>query len=169
MQSPSPSTAHQAAEATRRPGRPGVRIPPPAIYFAVFLIGLLLQARWPLPFLTPPVALGAGALLILGGAGLIGTSIPTMLRRGGTLNTNAASQRLVTTGVYGYSRNPMYLGLVLLYSGIACAFGATWASLLLPLLVLHTQVLVIAREEHFLEGVFGDAYRRYRARVRRWL
>jgi protein-S-isoprenylcysteine O-methyltransferase Ste14 len=164
-----PSPSHRSTPATPHPDSPSVRIPPPFVYLVAFLIGLLLQVRVPLPILPSPVGLGIGGVLLVGGALLVATSIPTMLRRGGTLNTNAASRRLVTTGVYRVSRNPMYLALVLLYSGLACVYGSTWALLLLLLLLLYTRFLVIAREERFLEGAFGDAYRRYKAGVRRWL
>jgi protein-S-isoprenylcysteine O-methyltransferase Ste14 len=151
------------------PDRPGVRIPPPIIYAAAFLICLLLQTRLSLPFLPSLAATALGIALVCGGGALVAASIPTMLRYGGTLNTNGASRRLVTTGVYRLSRNPMYLGLALLYSGLACLFGVAWALLLLPALLAYTQLLVIAREERFLDAAFGDEYRKYRLRVRRWL
>jgi protein-S-isoprenylcysteine O-methyltransferase Ste14 len=148
---------------------PGIRIPPPPIYAAVFLVGLLLQWLFPLPFLPQPVALGVGAGLLGAWALLVISSIPTLVRRGGTLNTNAASARLVTGGAYRFSRNPIYLSLVLLYAGLACLFGVVWALILLPLLVVYTHVLVIRREERFLDRAFGEEYRAYKARVRPWI
>lgn len=172
MQPTSTSTSsalEHSLPAAPRLDRPGVRIPPPVIYGVVFLIGLALQLRFALPFLPRAVAISAGAVLVCGYVVLAAMSIPTMLRRGGTLNTNAASQRLVTTGVYRVSRNPMYLSLALLYSGLACVFGLTWVLLLLPLPLLYTRFFAIAREERFLEGAFGEEYRAYTARVRRWL
>ena len=173
MQPTSASASEQPVQGTRLPDRPrdrpGVRIPPPLIYAVAFLIGLALQVRFPFPFLPPALGLGVGAVFAACGAILIAASIPTMVRRGGTLNTNAASQRLVTSGVYRLSRNPMYLALVLLHAALACVLGITWAVLLLPLPILYTRYLAVAREERFLEAAFGDDYRRYKARVHRWL
>jgi protein-S-isoprenylcysteine O-methyltransferase Ste14 len=97
------------------------------------------------------------------------TAIPTMLRRHGTLNTAAASAALVTSGPYRYSRNPMYVGLILLHTGLALVFALPWAVPLLILLVLYTSVGVIAPEERYLDRAFGDDYRVYETQVRRWL
>lgn len=157
------------AAASARPARPGVRIPPPIIYAATFLIGLGAQIFWPLPALARPLALGVGAALTLPAAALIAASVPTMVRRGGTLNTNAASRLLVTSGVFRLTRNPMYLALPLLYAAMACITGVTWALPLVILPILHTRYVVVAREERFLESAFGAEYRQYSARVRRWL
>jgi protein-S-isoprenylcysteine O-methyltransferase Ste14 len=122
-----------------------------------------------LPFLARPVALGLGLTLVAVGGLFIVTSIPTMLRGHGTLNTAGPSAALVVSGPYAFSRNPMYLGLVLVYSGLACLFAVTWAIPIVLLLVLYTQLGVIAPEERYLDRAFGDSYRAYRSRVRRWL
>jgi protein-S-isoprenylcysteine O-methyltransferase Ste14 len=73
------------------------------------------------------------------------------------------------SGPYRISRNPMYLGLVLLYGGLACVFAIGWALPLLVPLILYTQVGTIVPEERYLERSFGESYRAYRSRVRRWL
>ncbi len=148
---------------------PGVRIPPPVVYAAMLLVAWFIQGRLPLPFLSRTVALAIGIPLLCCGTALALTGVATMLRGKGTLNTNGQSAALVTTGLYRFTRNPMYLSLVLQYSGLACIFGFTWALLLLPLLIIYTQVGVIAREERHLERAFGQTYLAYKARVRRWL
>jgi protein-S-isoprenylcysteine O-methyltransferase Ste14 len=157
---------------TARPQRldsPGVRIPPPVVYVAAFLIGLALQARFPLPFLARPVALGLGGVIAAIGVLFIVTSIPTMLRGHGTLNTAGPSAALVVSGPYRFSRNPMYLGLTLLYAGVAVMLGVVWALLFVIPLILYTQVRVIMPEERYLQRAFGDDYRAYSSHVRRWL
>ena len=63
----------------------------------------------------------------------------------------------------------MYLGLLLLYVGIACWFGFMWPLFLAPVLVLVVHIAVISREERYLTRKFGDEYRQYQSRVRRWL
>jgi protein-S-isoprenylcysteine O-methyltransferase Ste14 len=169
MQPAAPPSAARPRPSGSRSDSPGVRIPPPLAYLVAFLIGLLLQARLPLPFLARPMALGLGAALVAACAILILTAIPTMLRGHGTLNTTAPSAGLVTSRPYRFSRNPMYLGLLLLYSGLACLFAVAWALPLLIPLVFYIQLGVILPEERYLERAFGDTYRSYRARVRRWI
>ena len=147
---------------------PGVRIPPPLPFIATFLVSWLIQSRFALPFLPTPVALIAGAFLLVCWAALVASSIPTMIRRGGTLNTNGASSALVTANVYRITRNPMYLSLVLGYVGVACLTRMLWPLILVPLPLLYSH-LVILREERYLERRFGAAYLTYKSRVRRWI
>jgi len=76
---------------------------------------------------------------------------------------------IATTGPYRWTRNPMYLGMALIYAGLAIGFDGPIAFALLPLVLIAIQTQVIAREERYLEAKFGDDYRRYKADVRRWL
>jgi protein-S-isoprenylcysteine O-methyltransferase Ste14 len=127
---------NRSAATPQRLDSPGVRIPPPLVYALAFLIGWALQARFPLPFLSSPLALGLGGALMVAGGLFIVSSILTLLHGRGTLNTNGASAALVASGPYRISRNPMYLGLVLLYGGLVFVVSVVWALLLLiPLIV----------------------------------
>ncbi len=162
-------TEQSTRVARQRADSPGVRIPPPLVYIIALVVGYFLQSRFPLPFIPQPYAMIAGDVALALGIALALTSIVTMLRGKGTVNTNAASQALVTTGVYRFSRNPMYVSNTLLYIGFALLLGLTWALIFLPLPLIYTQVAVILPEERFLTRHFGDAYRAYQARVRRWL
>jgi protein-S-isoprenylcysteine O-methyltransferase Ste14 len=139
------------------------------IYAAAFVVGLVLQARFSLPFLAQPAALGLGGVIAAVGALCIVTSIPTMVRGHGALNTAGPSAALVMSGPYRFSRNPMYLGLALLFTGVAVMFAVVWALFLSVPLILYTQVWVIAPEERYLQRTFGDSYRTYCSYVRRWL
>ena len=76
---------------------------------------------------------------------------------------------LVTEGAFRFTRNPMYLGLVLLLAGIAIALGSVGALLPIPVFVWIIQAWFILGEERFLEEIFGEAYLAYKSRVRRWL
>lgn len=76
---------------------------------------------------------------------------------------------LVTTGIHGLSRNPIYVGMFLLYAGIGVAARSPWVLVLAVLLALTMRYGVVAREEAYLERRFGDAYREYKAGVRRRL
>jgi hypothetical protein len=83
--------------------------------------------------------------------------------------TNEPTRALVTTGIHGWSRNPIYLGMFLVYGGIGIVVRSPWILILaLPLAIL-IRYGVVAREEAYLERRFGDAYLDYKRRVRRWL
>ena len=83
--------------------------------------------------------------------------------------SNQPVRVLVTTGIHGWSRNPIYIGMCLLYAGLGLAARSPWVLILaLPLLIL-LRYGVVAREEAYLERRFGAAYTDYKARVRRWL
>ena len=79
------------------------------------------------------------------------------------------STALVTEGVYRFTRNPIYLALALLHLGSALAFDSALALASLPFALAAVQAGVVAREERYLEGKFGDEYRRYKSSVRRWI
>ena len=76
---------------------------------------------------------------------------------------------IVSDGVYRFTRNPMYVSMVAVYVGIALLIRAPWALVLLPLVVLLVDRLVIAKEERYLRGKFGETYTNYCSRVRRWI
>ena len=76
---------------------------------------------------------------------------------------------LQVTGIYGITRNPMYVGLAILYLGITCLVGNWWNVILFPLLFIIVQEYIIKREEKYLELEFGKEYNDYKKTVRRWL
>jgi protein-S-isoprenylcysteine O-methyltransferase Ste14 len=76
---------------------------------------------------------------------------------------------IVDTGPYRFTRNPIYLGMMLGLVGLAIAFDSPWPLVTLVPFALVIRYGVVAREEAYLERTFGEVYRRYRARVRRWL
>lgn len=147
----------------------GVRVPPPLIYVAGFLVGLGAEQVAGTPSLPLPMAIGAG---VLGGALealLDGGAMRRFLRQDTPMEPWKPASALVTTGPYRFTRNPMYLGMACLYTGLALAFGLLWSLALLPVVLVLVDRLVIAREERYLERRFGDSYRDYRTRVRRWV
>jgi protein-S-isoprenylcysteine O-methyltransferase Ste14 len=76
---------------------------------------------------------------------------------------------IVFTGPYRFTRNPMYLGLALLQAGLAMVTNSLWPLLTLAPVIVAVRRLVIDREERYLEAKFGEEYRAYKARVRRWV
>jgi protein-S-isoprenylcysteine O-methyltransferase Ste14 len=75
----------------------------------------------------------------------------------------------VTDGVYAFTRNPMYVGMALIFAGVAIRFDSLVALVVLPLVLLWVRTQVIAREERYLTGKFGENYLAYTRKVRRWL
>ena len=150
----------------------GVRFPPPFIYLIALLIGLgadQLVTMLCCFGIDKRLLIGAGTML--GTAGLaIGLMAMGLFRRAGT-NPEPwePTHAIVTTGIYGVTRNPMYIGMALIYAGIAIGFDAPIALLLLPIVIAIVRNEVIAREERYLTAKFGEAYTDYQRRVRRWL
>ena len=93
----------------------------------------------------------------------------TIEKAGTPIRTDRPVPRLVTDGPFRFTRNPEYLGLAMLYAGIALLRNSLWAILLLPVVVYVIQREVIGREERYLERTFGEEYLAYKARVRRWV
>jgi len=144
-------------------------LPPPVIYL------LFLATAWGLQQLLPVTLpsndwthyIGWGlidlGLLLMLWAGLL------MLWRKTTVNPYGTPRKLLEEGPFGFSRNPIYLADSLIYCGIALLYASLWPWLLLPLLILCIQYGVIRHEERMLDELFGEDYRAYRGRVRRWL
>jgi protein-S-isoprenylcysteine O-methyltransferase Ste14 len=146
----------------------GVLVPPPLLYAVPLAVGLLIQHWSHLPIVPGRAAAPLGVACVF--LGVVGFPAVLAFHRARTSpNPFRPSSALVTTGPYRFSRNPMYVGLTLLYAGVAIWVNAVWPLLFLPgiLIVLHYGVVV--REEAYLERTFGDEYRQYAQRVRRWL
>jgi protein-S-isoprenylcysteine O-methyltransferase Ste14 len=88
---------------------------------------------------------------------------------GTNIPPNLPATALVVDGIFRRTRNPFYLGMTLVFLGLGVAAGSVWAIGLVVPLVWVINTGVIAREERYLDRKFGDAYRAYKARVRRWV
>jgi protein-S-isoprenylcysteine O-methyltransferase Ste14 len=153
-------------------GTAGVIARPPLLFLGALLIGFVLDRLLRLPLPVPAIDLAhwiIGGSLILIGLALAAAGIRNFLRAGTPVPTNEPSRALVTTGVHGWTRNPIYLGMFLLYGGIGVAARSPWILILTLPLAITIRYGVVAREEAYLERRFGDAYRDYKTRVRRWL
>ena len=145
----------------------------PILFFpAGILVGLVLDRLLPLPFAIPEtdrVPWIVGGPLILIGLVLFAAGVRNFSRAATPLPTNQPARVLVTTGIYGWTRNPIYLGFLLVYGGIGVATQSPWVLILTLPLAITVRYGVVAREEAYLERRFGDAYLDYKRRVRRWL
>lgn len=145
---------------------------PPLLFLGALLLGFGADRVLPSVYAIAgdePILWTVGACLILTGVAFMVAGIRIFQRAATPVPTNQPSRALVTTGVNGWTRNPIYLGMFLIYGGIGIAAHSTWILVLaLPLAIL-IRYGVIAREEVYLERRFGDAYVDYKRRVRRWL
>lgn len=154
------------------PAHPGVRYPPPLLFVFGLGAGWLLHRAYPLPLLgadarTAGVVLGWGGVLLW--AVLTVSAVSSFRRARTAIIPNRPATMLVLGGPYRFTRNPMYLALVLLYLGVGLLINSIWTLLLLPLVLLILYVTVIRREERYLAAAFGASYDVYRAQVRRWI
>lgn len=147
-----------------------VTFPPPFIFLGFLLIGIVADRllAWSLG-LTVLTRATLAVPLVAGGVTLVLAAHGLFVRAGTEVKPWKTVSAIVDSGIYAYSRNPMYIGMALMYAGLAIAFGGIGTLLLLVVVLAIVRTQVIAREEAYLEGKFGDAYRAYKARVRRWL
>ncbi len=148
---------------------PGVTFPPPFVFLAAILLGVLLQRMAPLGPPLPPAARWAGIAILIAAVWINVSGVVTLRRAGTTLRPDRGATSLVVRGPFRFTRNPLYLSVTLLQAGIGLWARSGWVVLMALPAALVIDRLVIPREERHLEAVFGDAYRAYRARVRRWL
>ena len=149
--------------------RAGVIAFPPLLFGSTFLLGLLLRWLFPTPLLHRPLNLLLGGTLLIIGLLVLRMAFREMTRAHTTIHPGGSTTAIVSTGIYAYTRNPMYLAVTVLYVGGCVVLNAWWGLLLLIPLLMVVQKGVIEREERYLTRKFGDEYVRYRARVRRWL
>ncbi|MCA1688169.1 MAG: isoprenylcysteine carboxylmethyltransferase family protein [Actinobacteria bacterium] len=147
----------------------GVVAPPPLIYLGPLVLGLLLNRKFPVPFLPRSAARALGWPLLVGGASLMGWFFFTMRRADTPIDPREPVSNLATDGPFRYTRNPGYLSMAMIYAGISSLANALSCILLLPAALLAIQRGVIEREERYLEQKFGEEYLRYTEQVGRWV
>jgi protein-S-isoprenylcysteine O-methyltransferase Ste14 len=158
-------------DAVTKQDNPRVYIPPPLIYVAVFLVSFLIQQMIPLDrnFFYSAIAANISIVLIL--CSLI-FSIPAVIqfvRSKNSIVPLKPASSLQFRGIYALSRNPMYFGLLLLYTGIGIVKGNWWTIILIPIVIILVHLLVIKKEEAYLKRAFGEDYLNYKRQVRRWI
>jgi len=156
---------------TQTPDGAAVRFPPPFVYLgAVVLGGLLHVLVFPLPIDLPTglrIAVAAVAALIglMLGVGALGL----FRRTGQDPKPWESTPEIISTGIYRYTRNPMYVGMALLQLSIGIGWGNGWIVALLPPVLVLIYATAIRHEEAYLERKFGEGYLAYKRSVRRWL
>ncbi len=160
-----------AGQQTRDTATAGVITRPPLLFLAGLILGLILDHVLPLRLALPqtaPVCWTAGGGLIVLGVAIFAAGVRNFARAATPVPSTRPVRALVTTGIHGWSRNPIYVGMFLVYAGIGLAARSPWVLVLALPVAVTLRYGVVAREEAYLERRFGDAYRAYKARVRRW-
>jgi protein-S-isoprenylcysteine O-methyltransferase Ste14 len=147
-----------------------VIVRPPLAWGLAVVAGLALDWLVPLSFLPADLPAGwLGTTVFVLALALVAWAIVTITGAGSNVPTNQPTTAVVERGPYRFTRNPIYLGMFLGLIGLAVVFDDLWLLMMLVPFALVIRYGVVAREEAYLERKFGDVYRGYRSRVRRWL
>jgi protein-S-isoprenylcysteine O-methyltransferase Ste14 len=150
--------------------KPGVIAPPPLLFAGAIAIGLALH-YWVIPIgfgLGAGVRYGVGGVLIAAALGMGLGAIRLFGKAGTHVEPWKPATALVTSGIYAYTRNPMYMGMALIHVGLSLIFDSVTVLLLLVPFLVVIRYGVIGREERYLTAKFPAEYPEYQRRVRRW-
>jgi protein-S-isoprenylcysteine O-methyltransferase Ste14 len=142
---------------------------PPFVYLGAIVLGLAIHMLWPVPVVPRALGTPVGVLLMLVAVAVFVTAVRTFRAAGTPVPGNLPTTTIVRTGPYRFSRNPIYLAFSLLQLGLALWVDSLALLLTLVAAVAVMSVVVIPREERYLETQFPDQYLPYKGSVRRWL
>jgi protein-S-isoprenylcysteine O-methyltransferase Ste14 len=143
---------------------------PPFAWLLALVAGIAANWLYPLPFVPAPVRAAWVGVAIFALAFALGVWAIVTIRKAGTqVETYKPTTAIVASGPYRFTRNPIYLGMMLGLFGLAVALDSLWLLAMLVPFYLVIRYGVVAREEAYLERKFGDVYLGYKSRVRRWL
>ncbi|MGH6829753.1 MAG: methyltransferase family protein, partial [Methylocella sp.] len=148
---------------------PNVVASPTVIFAGVLVLGFGLDMIWPAAFLPEGWGLPLGLIVIFAAVNIKLFAVREMVRVKTNLDIRKPATDIATSGLYSVTRNPLYIGMILLNIGIGCIVNSLWIFLLSAVLAATLQRGVIEPEEAYLEQKFGDKYLRYKAKVRRWI
>jgi len=151
----------------KHPDHAGVAFRPPVMLLACLGLGFLL--RWLVPLSVPTVSRMIGPVVVAMALAIFIWAVSTMLRGRASIPTNTPTDAIVSSGPFRFSRNPIYLSMILLQIGVGVWTKSVWFFALAALSSALLTVGVIVREERYLERKFGDEYLSYKSRVRRWI
>ncbi len=137
-------------------------------FFIAIALQLIVPLSFPRGYLTPAFIL-VGAAFIVVGLALIVLTRREFAQHGQWTDPGHPTSKIISTGVFSFSRNPLYLGAVCLLAGIALAINLPWVLVLLLPAIVACHYILIAPEERYLADKFGEEYARYTATVHRWI
>jgi len=146
-------------------------VPPPIVFFALILIGFIVQWLFPLTFMFNnwPSRLFVALPLFIA-SGLIAINALTIMKKSKTaINFNNPTTKFIAEGSFRFTRNPLYLSLLIVMACIAIVANSAWHLIAFVILFLFFNFGIVMREEQYLENCFGEEYKQYKNRVRRWI
>jgi len=147
-----------------------VRFPPPLVYIAFILLGVALRYAAPFPVPGPRfAAIAAGVAVLLAGLWLMADAWKLFARTGQHPAPWTPSPELVLAGSYRFTRNPMYLGMTCIQAGLGLELNNLWISALAAFSLLVVHFVAVVPEERYLSEKFGESYKGYFSKVRRYL
>ena len=151
------------------PNAVGASAPPPLVFLGGFILGEAIDFFLRIPIWPSTWIQLLGILPLVIGIGLFASAIRTFAVHKTPADPREPTTELVQDGPYGSTRNPIYLSFTLIYLGSSLIFNSlTTLVILVPVLILIDRRQIL-REEEYLERKFGEEYRRYKAKVRRWI
>lgn len=148
-----------------------VRFPPPLVPVIGLAVGVAMH-RYIMPLSLPLVGTlryAAAALVIGAGMALLVAAFGMFRKTGQDPKPWLGTPEIISTGIYRFTRNPMYVSMGLLQAGVGIALANGWVVLLVPVTCAAIYLIAIRHEEAYLEEKFGSAYTEYKLSVRRWL
>lgn len=146
-----------------------IKIQPPLLALIHIAFSIVLTWLIPLPVAVPPILRASGLLLIILGF-LLGMGALIAFRSSRKIpHSHDSVVRLVKSGIYRFSRNPVYLGFLLMQIGLPLNAGSYWGIIFAPIMIILFNRLVIEEEEKHLSHKFGNEYKSYSSKVRRWI
>ena len=148
-----------------------ISIPPPVFFFVCLGCGLLLEYLFPIYLisLSPIPRVIVGGIFILISIYFAVSAFFVLIKNKTPFDTSKSTIKIVTDGAYRFSRNPLYLSLLLLLFGIAVLMSSLWLFFAIPILYILFLFKAVKPEERYLSQKFGEEYLHYSAKVRRWI
>lgn len=148
-----------------------VRFPPPLVFLGAILLGVLIQrkgVRLSLWF-APELRIAAGVVILVCGVSLVVSARIWFKRTGQSPFPWTPTPEVIFQGPYRFTRNPMYVGVTLFVVGLGIALNDIWISVCAAPALLLVHFIAVLPEERYLTEKFGESYRSYLARVRRYI
>lgn len=147
----------------------GIAIIPPFIFLIALIVAFLVEWFWPVPLVPAGMRYPLGGALIVASLAPMPWVLLAFIRAKTSIDARHNASSLIVDGLYQYSRNPIYVAMITLCIGIGIVADNIWIlpALLAAIYYLFRTVIVV--EERYLETKFGNEYREYKSRVRRWL
>jgi len=147
----------------------GIITHPPVFYIMALLIGLGLDYLYPISFGFMEVTRTASIFIFISSGIILALGFGMFATNKQSPSVHASAAKVYKSGIYAYSRNPLYLSLVLLMLALSLFFDKVWIAIMILPVIIIVNKFVIEKEETYMEDKFGDDYLDYKKKVRRWI